>query len=451
MLTAALLSLFHAPAFAVEVEFEGSYQLRGRLYDGLSLTRSTDAGIPERLTAYAEHRLWLRPRFLLSDEVRLTIDFKGLDNVRWGDRPDVPLSFTGLPTYEEGLSAPVSASDPTSPLLDFTVWRAWGEVDIKYGRVTFGRVPLNWGMGIWQNDGLGINAEYGDTADRVAFETLVQDSIFVRLAFDTHAENFVNTRDDTYAASLSAAYRSERVVGGIQVHYRHTDRTEGNDLDLVTVDLAAEAELGKLQLSAEGIGQFGGGDLEGGLNDVSITAFGGAVDARLDLQPWKLRVEAGLATGDKDETDARLKTFTFDRDHNVGVMLFEQPLPIFATAAPNEINNNRDFSQVISGNSIANAMYLKPSVSRALVEGFDLEAAYLMARVASRPDTGVDRGGYGSEVQAALRWTKLEHLELDARGALFLPGTFFRNAGDEVVDGFDRPTLGAQLTTRIRF
>ncbi len=444
--------VFGAHALAAELEFEGAFQTRARLFDSLSLTEELDAGLPEGRTFYAEHRLWLRPRLLIDDALRLTLDVKGLDNVAWGDRPVVPRSFTGEPLLEDGLSAPVERTDGTAPLLDFTLWRVWADVDTAYGRLSFGRMPLHWGMGIWQNDGTGLNAEYGDTADRVQFEALVQDAVFVRAALDTHAENFVNEADDTYAASLAVAYKRETLVLGAQVHYRRTDVVDGGQaLDLVTADVALDAEVGKLQLAAELVGQFGGGDLPGGINDASIAGLGAALDATLHLEPWKVRLQAGVASGDKDDTDARLKSFSFDRDYNLGILLFEQPMPIFRAAAPNPANGNRDFDQVLLGNSVSNALYLKPTLSRTLVDGFDLQASVLLARAAALPERYGDRGTYGTEILGGLRWYPSERFLVDARGGVFLPGTYFKNFTTDTVQGFSDTALGVQVTGRVQF
>ena len=49
-------------------------------------------------------------------------------------------------------------------------------------------------------------------------------------------------------------------------------------------------------------------------------------------------------------------------------------------------------------------------------------------------------------------YTAIEHVELDGRMGLFLPGTYYQNySDDDFADGFDRPAVGAQLTTRIKF
>lgn len=445
--------LLAAPALAAEVELEGAFQARGRLFDSLSLTDTEEAGLPEGGTFYVEHRLWLRPRILVSKDVRLTLDVKGFDNVAWGDEPIVPTTYTNEVVFEDGLSAPTSVNDPATALKDFTLWRAWADLDTAFGRISFGRMPLHWGMGIWQNDGMGLNAEYGDTADRLQFETLVEDMIFVRGALDTHAENYLNQGDDTYAASLAVAYRSETVVIGGQAHYRHTDVADGGtDLDVVTLDAAADVDLGRLSGSLELLARFGGGDLPTGLDDVNLSGFGAAVDASLDADPWKLRVQAGFASGDGDDTDARVRTFSFDRDYNLGIMLFEQPMPIFRTAAPNATNGNRDYDQVLLGGAVSNALYVKPTLSRSIVEGFDVQASVLLARAAALPERFADRSGYGTEILGGFRWTSLDSFELDARAGVFLPGTYFRNfTNDTVVSGFGEAALGAQVTGRVRF
>ena len=113
-----------------------------------------------------------------------------------------------------------ATGDETAPLDDITLWHAWGEVHGKAGRFRFGRMPLHWGSGLWLNDGLGEYGEYGDSADRVAWEYLIQDTVYLMAAFDVNAENFVNESDDTTSYNLAAAYRSEQVVAGLLAQYR---------------------------------------------------------------------------------------------------------------------------------------------------------------------------------------------------------------------------------------
>ena len=111
------------------------------------------------------------------------------------------------------------------------------------------------------------NAEYGDTVDRFQWEKEIS-SLFVRLS-GGQCKGLVNQDDDTLAANATIAYRTERCNDGDQPAGQ---TAPSRDFTLFTADLAAEANLGKLNLRFEGVGQFGGGDLENGANDVQITA-----------------------------------------------------------------------------------------------------------------------------------------------------------------------------------
>lgn len=443
---------------AAEVEFEGSYRARARAIDTLSLDRTLANN--EGLSAYFQHRLWLRPRFILNEDVGLFVDFKGLDNVAWGSNPidsDNPVP-NAPPTFEQAQAAPTSDTDSTSPLSDFTVWRAWGDVHTPIGRFRFGRMPLHWGRGIWQNDGLTTNpffSDYGDTADRMQWEYLIQEQFFLQLAGDVNSEGFLNAVDDTSAYNAVLAYRSEQVVAGLNMQLAHTvdkfDDTADTKFNLFTADLALDANMGKLNVSAEAVGQFGGGSLSNGLNNVSVTAFGATLAAQLDLDPWRVAVEGGMASGDGNDADAKLKTFTFDRDYSVGLMMFELPMPTLQAAAATDDNGNRSHEVALTGNAISNALYFRPSVTRSLIDGLDLEASFLGARTAKVPDRFQTRRSYGMELGLGIKYTGIEHFETGLQFGTFLPGTFYRDYADDLYENFDAPAFGTQLTTRIHF
>ncbi|MCB9684738.1 MAG: hypothetical protein H6735_06865 [Alphaproteobacteria bacterium] len=459
MLLLALAST--APSHAAEVQFEGFYRGRLRAFDTLSLAR--DLANSEGFAMYGEHRLWLRPRFLVTDAVALNVDFRGLDGVKYGDQPAYYQTYTTpAPTvFELGLEAPTSDTDERAPLLDFTVWRAWGEVDIGTGRLSFGRMPMHWGSGIWLNDGVSLDrdfANYGDTTDRVAFDALIRDEFFVRVGVDVPAERFVNQEDDTEAIDLSVAYRSEDITAGILARYDHSGTRDQNvgPLNVFTLDGSGELYLGKLHAAAEVVGQFGGGDLDSGANDVSITTFGAALDADLDLGPFVAAVRAGLATGDADPNDLNLKTFTFDRDYSLGMFLFEQPMPTLATtaAAANDTNGGRDYSEALSGEAIGNALFLRPTISREIVDGFTVWGSWAGARTARAQkinNTNQSRS-YGNEFQLGAGYTGIEHFSATLRLGAFLPGSVYSVSADGVTpSSFTEAAYGGQLGLRVEF
>ena len=111
-------------------------------------------------------RLRVDPTFNVSEQVRVKAEIDFLDNVVLGSTPmgrDYNLySFT--------------SSSQVSPVAGYNwftsaiqVKRAWGEVQTPVGLLSFGRMPADWGAGIYYNAGGGIDQDFGDNVDRIQF------------------------------------------------------------------------------------------------------------------------------------------------------------------------------------------------------------------------------------------------------------------------------------------
>lgn len=449
---------FSPLAHALEVQFEGSTRARLRVYDSLSMDRSLD--VSEGMAAYVQHRLWLRPKFLVNDRVGVYMDVRGLDGVLWGDQPapgwDALSNGYAEAVFTEDLASPTSdysspdtAWDAAPQLRGFALWRAWGEVDTSIGSFALGRMPVHWGMGVWHNDGLGPQGEYGDTVDRLQWEHLI-DQVWLSLAIDVNNAGILNQADDTLSYNGSVMYRSERIHAGFSGQLR---RVADPGFTLFTGDLAMDAEMGNLQLQAEALVQVGQGDLESGANDVNLMAFGGVLDATLDTPALSVGLEGGLASGDGDDTDSRLRTFNFDPDYNVGLILFEQAMPTLAAASATTANDGRSLDHVQLGPAVSNALYLHPRVWRKITDEFEVEAAVLTARTFALSESYGDRKRYGTEFDLTARAFLYDHVELAASGGVLFPGTWFSNYVDEEegFEGFGDPVFAAQVTSRISF
>ena len=103
---------------------------------------------------------------------------------------------------------------------------------------------------------------------------------------------------------------------------------------------------------------------------------------------------------------------------------------------------------------VSNALYLRPQISRELpwVKGLDVNVGMLAARTMALPESESGRGSYGMEFNLGAKYSGLEHVDFMATGALFLPGTYYRNYSDsDYINGFSGVVLGGQLLTRVHF
>jgi uncharacterized protein (TIGR04551 family) len=145
------------------------------------------AGCSHKNIGGANLRLRLEPTLNVTDMVRVHAQFDVLDNTLLGSTPD---SLTGIPGYNRPAADSTSPPSPSSlngtaptgfqyttqdpPAIgqngfmsSIVAKRAWAEIDSELGSVRFGRMPWNWGRGIFYNDGACPDCDVGTTVDRV--------------------------------------------------------------------------------------------------------------------------------------------------------------------------------------------------------------------------------------------------------------------------------------------
>ena len=160
-------------------------------------------------------RLRVDPTFNVSEQVRVKAEIDFLDNVVLGSTPtgrDYNLySFT--------------SSSQVSPVAGYNwftsaiqVKRAWGEVQTPVGLLSFGRMPADWGAGIYYNAGGGIDQDFGDNVDRIQFSIplgqflggLAVTPYYEWAGFGHHLLQHLQHRGDRAARQLDAGRRRRR-------------------------------------------------------------------------------------------------------------------------------------------------------------------------------------------------------------------------------------------------
>jgi uncharacterized protein (TIGR04551 family) len=137
----------------------------------------------------ANMRLRLDPEIVISDNLRIVSEVDLLDNVVMGSTPDSyasqpagagSSSTTGYQSAGTNAYAPTSFFTTTqgvptagvnSPTNSINVHRVWAEYMTPVGQIRFGRMPSQWGLGMVDNAGDGIDSDYQTTVDRIMFVT----------------------------------------------------------------------------------------------------------------------------------------------------------------------------------------------------------------------------------------------------------------------------------------
>ena len=461
-------------------DYGGEYRINAARVDAMDVSlvgpQAADSIPGQR---FLEHRLIVAPgvRWESSGFLRqigLSTDFLFSDGVLMGNfNGREPLAHATLP--RDAVDSP--------ELHDFHVRQLYASLVIPSVALRVGRQHSQWGLGMLANAGSTETEDlrfgfprYGDTVDRATLMfwplmlargaakskalliTLGGDRV-VRDALADHARH-----DEAWQALGTVSWHAEHWEAGAYYLYRR----QWNALDDRTFVHAAdvygryEALLGDLRLSAGAELAMIAGTTEmmrsptvPGAADV--VGLGAVIEGRADWKALGAALEAGYASGDSNPFDADFGSFSFNADHKVGLVMFEEFLgavsavqaanvsePVYAAAPP------RGFDQLPSDGAVTNAVYLFPRLSAQPFEFIDLLGGFLVAWGA-RPlvdpmqssVNGSSIGPFGGpaarlmgwEVDAAVR-LKMSQASVKVFGILeggyFDPGAAFANAkGDE--------------------
>ena len=460
-LTVAVGALAPATSAAFDFQLDGYYRVRGRVYNSLSLDREATDALGTQ--AYLQQRFRLEPHLAVNPNVHVYSQLDLLDLSMFGRSAEVEqvdpwdaLSASDGGTPNELTQTVLPGEDYESNL---AVKRVWAEVTTPYVDFRFGRMGNHWGLGVLANDGTCWDCDYGDTVDRVQVRGKIGPASLA-LAYQTHAEGLTNVNDDVQSVLFTGGYLTEIHGVGLYLEYRTKPQDQ---FQALYADLWGRTRLGPLRVELEAAlvyGRWGQpptllddetGEPIGTLSteDLTLLASGGALRADLSISPFAAGFEVGYATGDKDLSDSEVHTFTFDRDHDLALLLFEEPIPQFLdpTAIDDDgtqVDETVDPTRVVTGNAISNAFYFAPYASYDLRENVRAKLGLALAWGLTPNDRiPGEKTFYGFEADVDVSWRLYENFELGGRAAFLLPGDAF--ADDRAF------TFGGEARAIVRF
>jgi uncharacterized protein (TIGR04551 family) len=410
----------------------------------------------------ANMRLKLMPTFNIDETTSVFTEVDVLDNLVLGSTADT-LVLDGSPgeppigPFGEGQRPPVAGRN--SDRDSITVRRVWAEVGLPLGILKFGRMPDHWGMGINANSGtedtfnggVDLDADYGDTVDRLGFSALIPGTkLRGGLATDWSTKLAANSTlaikgregqpwdladdDDTQQWLLTVSqldnptqFKDAVGRGGFAYNWgiRFAYRTQKSDYDTRSVTVGAptvsaqliqrgykayvpdvwlKAAYKQYQLELEGVAVIGSVDdlADYGVpGSVDIRQFGGVgrftfrgLDDKL-----KLGMEIGAASGDQWDNDPQGSTH------------ISHAQPLGASGDRSRVKRmtrfmfDRDYKvdlilfRELLG-TVTNAAYAKPFMSYELTPSLLLKVANVTAFAMKTVSTPGNSRIYGTEFDA---------------------------------------------------
>ncbi len=383
--------------------------------------------------------------------------------------------------------------DPSQPVDALLVRQALLEVTNDYGRVSVGRTPSHWGLGVLANAAtedpytFGLS-RVGHVVDRASLTIAPAAGLtsarypqglplYVTVALDRLVrDDLMDTADGDHGDGKVAAvlFKDERLELGAYGVTRHLRDARGLGIDALAADVygAFKTKAGPWQLQVATEWAFIGGEAtwfrtpsqpEG----YDLSQLGGVVRLQADADRFGARLEAGYASGDSRPYDDTLHAMTFATDYRVGLVLFPELQRRTTAVAAYNLQDERftgsapvGFERLPTGGGVSQAMYVNPVVRVRPLPELTLLGGVLLARAptdVTDPYRTAQAGGaptgprgaagernLGIELDGAVAWTQPigQSMAVEARvdvGVLF-PGGAFDDA-----DGHAAAAVGAAL------
>ena len=413
---------------AVKVELPAEYRFAGTHVTAMDAEFSDrdDTAIPAEMSL--QQRLRFSPTVSWAQEtgfVRL-LKLSG----------EVDLLDGAHPLDSEGREVLEFAADPgnESDMFDpdnIMLRKAYGVVATELGYLKVGRQLSNWGLGLVANDGgrrdmsFGLR-KWGDVVDRAQLVLRPvgaitrhekKNPLYLVVAADRVVrDDSANLADGVTAYNLigSMLLKFPSVQGGVYV-VRRTQEESARRLGWECVDAdcvvdeslpkedlqtdvwvfdafaAGEVTVGPVRLYAEGEAAMLAGETElfsskdyesHKLEELGFVARGGA-----DFGWTHVRLEFGYASGDTDSHDDRIRSFKFDRDYSVGLVLFGEYLGNLTAASAWNLSRPHvshlapaGYSHIPTDGAVTNAMYVNPVVKLTPSDNMEVLLGVLYAR-----------------------------------------------------------------------
>jgi hypothetical protein len=490
------------------------------------------AGVEATKLGWAEQRLRMDFTLARRDWAAIHLQVDLLDGVLFGDNG----SFGSEPQVNSGLGITskrpnhagwaVGIRDGGDPfevdsyiprltgIEPFNINFAYGEVLLPFGVLRIGRQPTGDVGSLGINDGrTGRNhwgaSWYHQSSDRVLFGTKISE-MFALLADDDHVvdssmdrgvfigmvydylvqDEIVRASDDLQQVAVQLDWRvpATSILGMSIDEFRLTGTVsyrweERYNTDVFGLPLRLYLGMPNFRLAGDllfiqghtrelsvGFSELVGRDVV----DQEISGMGARVSAEADLGPVTLRAEWAYASGDADpRPETPLTLFSWARDTNLGLMLFEHTLAFqSARSAAVGVENLKQLqaesfplTEISTEGRVTNVNAIFPQVFYRPIPSLQLKAGVLMAWSAAptvdpimsnlnldgqeiEDDLVNYNGGkpgnyWGTEIDLGVEYRFKDVFTAIVEGAILMPGDALEDENGDAV-------MGWMLETRLR-
>lgn len=466
-----LSTLFlNSQSFAGDIEWNGLYRIEGYSIQNSELRGSEKTGLDDsghkKKLGYGLTHLTLRPKITAGDGLTIYGQFDIFNNARY------PGTQMGT-FFGDGVGTGAATSADTSNGLSthqkaetLEVSQLYLTLNHEFGQLLVGRAPLNFGLGMTHNAGRGLFDHFYDSEDMVAYKVITGNIWFLPM-LGKPSGGTINGSDnvDDYMIQVQYENPESDIEMGVFYQLRHSgdqgsdaptavgtdpgmtlggpSATHSGGINTKTLNVYALRDTEHFRAGFEASFMSGESGVATSSNDkVEWGGFGIATE--LEYRPqdsrWKWGLRAGSASGDDPSTNAKYEGFTFNRNYDVAMLLFNHPL------GQDDFLRNRTFTGPVSTGgttrnintadveAISNVIYVAPVAKWAFNDHWSWDNSLITGWLGANPIAGQSVSkDIGYELDSTLNYVPRKGVAWINQIGILMPGAAWK--GGKNADG----------------
>lgn len=438
-----VILLLASTSHAISLDWTGGYRIEYTEVDRPTLATEKNR------KAYGLNYLYLSPKIIANDGIEVVSRFDvfsseidAYKNSQMGSVIGGGLSRTG---HNNGSN--VNSETQESSLL--RVSQLYMTVKQENALFIAGRAPVDFGLGITHNAGLGAFDHWYDTQDLVSYRFIVDNVSFMPILSKVAQQDFgqgVTVSDQSFV--LEYDNKDTGAKAGVFYQLRNSSR-ESNDIPLTAINSAASKQgswstktvnlfFGRsweaFQIKLEASFLTGDTGLVSTANEsIKFDAYAVAAEVLFPAQEaskWEWAAKFGVASGDKASTTGVNEGYQMDRNYDVAMLLFNHRMGQADLLTTKIIHPDPSLSVGNSADdeAIGNAMYLAPSVAYKWSEKTDFKTTLIYAQLMSDPtlSSGTSKD-LGTELDLELIYKPREKVTWSHQLGVLFPGSAWKD------------------------
>lgn len=397
----ALVSFASTSASAMTLDWGGNYRFEYVQVERPTLTDSNNVGTGRKY--FVLNHLSLSPHIVANDGVNIVANFEVFPNENY------PNSQMGMSLGSTQSTASQSTSTSNNQQSgSIQVNRLYATINQEYGQFVAGRFPVQFGLGLTHNAGLGLFDHWTNSHDVVGYKVLIGNlSVMPMLGRSYKASNAQGNEAGEVMWNVEYNNVETESVLGV-FHQIKNASLSGNDAWKTYGSTAAETSSGfsstqtnvylargwesfKLRLEAGFLKGNAGVTPTGTGQEVGINSYGFALEMDFPRPESKYQwtLKTGLASGDNPQT-VDDEGFYFNRNYHVAFLLFNHRLgqpDLFRSNRQRKICNSANVCTTPNVDAsaddeyLSNAFFVAPKLTYVMNDKWDWTNSIIWAQL----------------------------------------------------------------------